>query len=199
MPLTNRTPAWPGDTPFSFNVNWTKMDSGSVNVGKLVTSVHMGTHVDAPFHFEDDAPRIDQMDINRYVGKALVVDCQGLPSVGADHLEGTDISDVSIVLLKTMSWEDRSKFPESITYLDASVGPFLKNKAVKLIGVDTPSVDPLDSKELGAHHSLWENDVAILEGIVLNHVNPGMYECIALPLFIEGGDGSPVRAILREL
>ncbi|GAA0328218.1 arylformamidase [Bacillus carboniphilus] len=199
MPLNKNTAEWPGDTPFTYKVNWTKEESGSVNVGCIETSTHIGTHVDAPFHFDDHAPRIHQMELDRYVGKALVVNCQGLKSVGAEHLENIDLSDVTIVLLKTMSWNDRSHFPENITYLEPSLGPMLQKNGVRLVGVDTPSVDPVDSKELGAHHSLWEHDVAILEGLVLNDVETKVYECIALPLRIEGADGSPVRAILREI
>jgi arylformamidase len=70
---------------------------------------------------------------------------------------------------------------------------------VRLIGVDTPSVDPFESKELPAHHTFFKLDMAILEGLVLDGVAEGCYELIALPLPLVGFDASPVRAILRNL
>ncbi len=65
-----------------------------------------------------------------------------------------------------------------------------------LIGLDTPSVDPMTSKALESHHALARRDLAVLEGVVLAHVAPGTYTLIALPLRLEGADASPVRAVL---
>ena len=70
---------------------------------------------------------------------------------------------------------------------------------IRLVGIDTPSMDHADSKELAGHHTLFEGGVAILENLDLSGVPPGDYELIALPLRIVNGDSSPVRAILREL
>ena len=81
----------------------------------------------------------------------------------------------------------------------ADIGPLLKERGVRLIGVDTPSVDPENSKTMDAHHALNDNGVMILENIVLSAVEPGDYELIALPLPLKDGDGSPVRAVLRQL
>ena len=84
-------------------------------------------------------------------------------------------------------------------YLHADIGPLLLERGVRLIGIDTPSVDPETSKTVSAHHSLYENGVMILENIVLSAVEPGDYELIALPLPLKDGDGSPVRAVLRPI
>lgn len=197
--LGQNVPTWPGDTPFSFELGWTKADSGSVNVGKLEMSTHTGTHVDAPYHFDDEGKRIYDLDINLYVGKALVVDMCNKESVGASDFETIDLHGIERVLLRTNSWENREQFPERISYLRPDLGHFLGEKGIRLIGVDVPSVDPLDSKELEAHHQLHENGVHILEGVYLEHVEPGLYELIALPLPLEEADGSPVRAVLRKL
>jgi arylformamidase len=197
--LGKNVPTWPGDTPFSFEVEWAKADSGSVNVGKLTMSTHTGTHVDAPFHFDDDGKRIYDLDIYLYVGKALVVDMVNKESIGASDFEQLELHDVERVLLKTDSWKNPMAFPESITFLRPDLGPFLGERGVRLIGVDVPSVDPLDSKELPAHHSLHDNGVHILEAIDLQNVEPGIYELIALPLPLAEADGSPVRAILKTI
>jgi arylformamidase len=196
--LDNNVPTWPGDTPFSFQVEWSKADSGSVNVGKVEMSTHTGTHVDAPFHFDDEGKRIYDLDLNLYIGRALVVDMRNKESVGASDFHGVDLQEVERVILRTDSWEDPSQFPERITYLQPDLAPFLGEKGVRLIGVDVPSVDPLDSKELPAHHSLHENGIHILEAVNLQHVEPGLYELIALPLPLVEADGSPVRAVLRN-
>ncbi|MBO9130983.1 arylformamidase [Bacillus sp. 165] len=197
--LENETPTWPGDTPFSYEVSWTKEQSGSVNVGKLTMSIHTGTHVDAPFHFDDKGRRIYDLDLNLYMGVARVIDVSGKTSIGADDLREFDLTGTERILLRTGSWEDANKFPETITYLRADIAPFLAKQGIRLIGVDVPSVDPLDSKELSAHHALHEHDIHILEGICLDNVQSGDYELIALPLPLGEADGSPVRAVLRTL
>lgn len=196
--LGKNVPTWPGDTPFSFQIEWAKADSGSVNVGKLEMSTHTGTHVDAPFHFDDEGKRIYDLNLNLYVGRALVVDMRNKESVGASDFDGVDLQEVERVILRTDSWENPSQFPEKITYLRPDLASFLGEKGVRLIGVDVPSVDPLDSKELAAHHSLHENGIHILEAVDLLHVEPGLYELIALPLPLVEADGSPVRAVLRK-
>jgi len=190
-------PSWPGDTPFSYEVSWSKEESGSVNVGKLTMSIHMGTHIDAPFHFDNDGKRTYDMDLSVYIGPAYVVDLSGKDKITRSDLEGLPIDGIERLLIKTNSWKDSTVFPETIPYLDADVSEFLAEKGIVLIGVDVPSVDPLDSKELAAHHSLHANGVHILEAVNLEHVEEGVYELIALPLAIVEGDGSPVRAILR--
>jgi arylformamidase len=93
--------------------------------------------------------------------------------------------------------------PERVSQRNLSFGPdavpYLKKQGIRLIGLDVPSVDPIDSKTLPAHHALWEAGIHILEGAVLDNVEEGMYELIALPLPILGGDGSPVRAVIRPV
>lgn len=197
--LENGMPSWPGDTPFSYEVSWSKKESGSVNVGKLTMSIHMGTHIDAPFHFDNDGKRTYDLDLSVYIGSAYVVDLTGKEKITKSDLESLPIDGIERLLIKTNSWKDGTVFPETITYLDADVGEFLAEKRIVLIGVDVPSVDPLDSKELAAHHSLHANGVHILEAVNLEHVDEGVYELITLPLAIVEGDGSPVRAILRSI
>lgn len=199
QPLNNQTPGWPGDTPFSYEVNWTKSQTGSVNVGKLSMSAHIGTHIDAPFHFDDEGKRVEELSLDRYIGKALVIDCRGKESIGADDLAEEELAGITKLLLYTDSWKDLSVFPSEITYLRKDIAPFLASRGIDLIGVDVPSVDPLDSKVLDAHHALHTNGIHILEGIVLKDVRPGVYQLIALPLPIEGADGCPVRAVLIDL
>lgn len=195
--LENGMPVWPGDTPFHYEVSWSKAESGSVNVGSLSMSTHTGTHVDAPFHFDDNGKKIIELDLELYMGPVRVVDMSGKVSIGAKDLANVDLEGMERVLFRTQSWQNPIEFPEKIPHLDADLGPFLAERGIRLIGVDVPSVDPIDSKDLHAHHSLNENGIHILESILLDEVEPGDYELIALPLPLVEGDGSPVRAVLR--
>jgi arylformamidase len=198
-PLHKGVPNWPGDTAFNYEVSWSKEQSGSVNVGKVTMSIHTGTHIDAPFHFDNDGKRVKDLDINLYVGEALVIDMTEKESIGAAELKDIKFHGVARVLFRTNSWEDENVFPTNITYLREDIGPFLADNGVKLIGVDVPSVDPLNSKALSAHHGLHKHGIHILEGIKLDHVQPGNYELMALPLALADADGSPVRAVLKPI
>jgi arylformamidase len=199
QPLQNGIAEWPGDTPFSYEVAFSKANTGSVNIGKISTSTHMGTHIDAPFHFDDEGKKVLDLPIDLYIGRARVIDVSGQESIGRAELENQDFGGAERVLLRTLSRPDSTVFPETFTYLRADIGPLLQERGVRLIGVDTPSVDPEDSKTMEAHHSLYDNGVHILENIVLDQVAPGDYELIALPLPLADGDGSPVRAVLRSI
>lgn len=198
QPLTNDIAEWPGDTPFSYEVRFLKADTGSVNIGKLTTSTHMGTHIDAPFHFDNNGKKVHDLSLDVYIGKARVIDMTGKQSIGRAELEQLDFGGAERILFKTESRTDPKVFTDTFTVLSPDIGPLLKERGVKLIGIDTPSVDPEDSKELLAHHALNDNGVFILENIVLHGIEEGDYELIALPLPIEGGDGSPVRAVIRR-
>ena len=196
--LINGMPVWPGDTAFNYEVSWPMEESGSVNVGRLELSTHTGTHVDAPFHFDNEGKRIIELDLNLYIGPARVIDMIGKESIGADDLKEIDLDGCKRVLFRTLAWENPDEFPERIPHIEPNLAPFLGSKGIKLIGLDVPSVDPIDSKELLAHHSLNEHGIHILESLMLDEIEPGDYELIALPLPLVEGDGSPVRAVLRK-
>lgn len=193
--LNHQTPCWPGDTPFQYQLDCTKKESGIANVGRVTMSLHTGTHVDAPFHFNDDGEKIGEIPLNRFIGNALVVDMSNRKSIGADDVKGFDFSNISKLLIYTNAW-NHDEFPNDIPYLRGDLAPYLSSKGIDLVGVDVPSVDSLESTELDAHHILYNYNIYILEGIMLDQVPPGSYELVALPLRIEDGDGSPVRAVL---
>ena len=203
-PLHNALPPWPGDTAFDYRLTW-RMDAGaSVNVGALTMGTHNGTHADAPFHFLPGGARIDALDPGVYVGPALVADVTGAgwtitreslaeatPRLGQDG--------VSRLLLKTGAWPDGAPFPARIPLLAPDVPAWLGERGVRLLGLDVPSVDAIDSHDLPNHHALAAAGVHILESLDLAAVPAGVYELIALPLRIAGGDAAPVRAVLRAL
>ena len=199
QPLQNYNAEWPGDTPFEYEVAFKKEDTGSVNIGKMTMSTHMGTHIDAPFHFTNDGEKVHELPIDLYIGRARVIDLTGAKKVGNQELAQIDFGGAERILLKTGKREDLTKFPDNFVTIDENLAPLLKERGVHLLGIDTPSVDPETSKTLDAHHTLYENGVMILENIVLDDVEAGDYELIALPLKIIGADGSPVRAVIRPI
>lgn len=199
QPFSNKIGTWPGDTAFQFDLAYTKEQTGSVNIGRFTTSVHTGTHADAPFHFDNDAPTIDQLDVNVYIGRSKVVDVTGFESIGREELQAFELNGVERLLLKTVKTVSIEQFPKNIPVLKENIGAFLQEKGIFLIGVDHPSVDALDSQDLPVHHALYRYGVHILENLLLQDVSPGDYELIAMPLKIQGADGSPVRAVIRSI
>lgn len=199
QPLRPGIPTWPGDTEFDFGLAWARARGGSVNVGRLTMSTHTGTHVDAPFHFRDDGERVADLDPEIFVGPARVIAVDGVGGIGPGELVRHDLKGVVRLLIRTGSWSDRGRFPERIRYLEPDAAGSLAAGGVRLVGVDTPSVDPLDSGELPAHNALLGDGVHILEGLVLDGVEPGDYGLISLPLPLRDADASPVRAVLRPL
>ncbi|MFK2825686.1 arylformamidase [Bacillus sp. B190/17] len=199
QPLNSRIAHWPGDILFSYKLSFTKKQTGSVNIGQMTTSLHTGTHIDAPFHFDSEGKTVLELDLDVFIGKARVIDVSHFEEIGTKQLKEFHLEGTERLLFKTVSASQPHLFPKKTMPFRPDIGPFLKESGICLIGVDVPSVDLLESKEMAVHHSLHKNNIHILENIVLDHAAPGDYELIALPLAIEGADGSPVRAVLRPL
>lgn len=195
--LTNDIAHWPEDTPFSFEVPATKQDTGSVNIGKVTTSTHIGTHIDAPFHFDDRGETVEALDINRYIGEATIIEVYNQNQITEALLSEYDIKG-TILLVKTQQSYEPGVFPEEVPVLTEEAVNYISSIGIKLFGIDVPSVDDIDSKDLKIHHTLYENDIMIIENVVLEEAPGGYYDFIALPLKIEGADGSLVRAAVRK-
>jgi arylformamidase len=198
QPVSSTTGAWPGDTPFSFHWTWSMQAGASCNVSAVTASPHVGTHADAPLHFDPHGPGIDAVELDRYVGPCRVLDGPRAGLVQPEHLADVDWTATPRLLVRTRDAVDGA-FPEQFVALSPQAASALADAGARLIGLDTPSMDPFDSKELPAHKILARARIAILENLVLAHVAPGPYELLALPLRWQGLDASPVRAVLRVL
>jgi arylformamidase len=192
-------PVWPGDTPFQARLTKLIAEGSSVNVTAITTTPHLGAHADAPFHTEPRGEGIAEIPLERYLGPCRVVKVPAAPLIEPRHVEGIDLASPSRLLFRSDSVRDRHGFPERFTALSPELAALLGERGVLLVGMDTPSVDPFDSKDLPAHHALARGGVAILEGLLLDGVPEGIYELIALPLKLAGLDASPIRAVLRSL
>lgn len=198
-PIDPALGVWPGDTPPSREVLLDMRRGDNLTLSSLHATVHLGAHADAPSHYGADAPAIDQRDLALYLGPCRVVPVRvrrGGTILPADL--STPIAEER-VLFATGTFPDPRRFNEDFAALSPEVVDHLHERGVRLVGIDTPSIDPFSSKSLPAHNACLRHDMAVLEGIVLAEVPPGLYELIALPLRLVGYDGSPVRAVLRDL
>ena len=196
-PITDSIAVFPGDTSPTREVLMDMRKGDALTLSTLRSTVHVGAHADAPSHYGAEAPTIDQVELERYVGPCQVV--RVAASRGA--LLMPDAIDAEItesrVLFATGTYPDPNTFNTDFAALSPELIDWLAGRGVNLVGVDTPSVDPADSKDLPAHKAFLKNDIYILEGLVLSDVPEGQYELIALPLKLVGFDASPVRAVLR--
>jgi arylformamidase len=192
-------PVWPGDTPFQ--ISWpARMESGApCNVASITTTPHVGAHADGPLHFRSGAPAVGMLDLEPYLGRCRVIDITGSLVVDEGSLLGQDLGGAVRLLFKTGTFPDVRSFNSDFAYLDPGLVRRLGKMGVKLLGIDTPSVDPFDSRGLPSHHALLELGMRNLEGLDLSQAQAGDYELIALPLRLTEADSSPVRAVLRTL
>ncbi len=191
------TPEWPGDTPYDCRWAWQIAQGASVNVSCTTGSPHVGTHADAPLHVRDGAPASEWLPVDAFLGPATVVDLRGRHGVlEMDDLQLED-APVERVLLQTGCCIADGAFPGAWPSLSVACIAALASRGLRLLGVDCPSVDDRDSKELANHHALFGAGACVLENLDLRGIPPGRHELLALPLRVGGLDAAPVRALLR--
>ena len=196
--ISDRTPAFPGDT--TYQQRWTaQIGPGCpVNVSAITLSPHLGAHADAPLHYGRGAAPIGQVDLEPFIGPCRVIHAIGRgPLVTPEHLGHAADALPPRVLVRTcaaapVEWSgDFAAFaPHTIAWL--------AEQGVRLVGIDTASVDPASSKTLDSHQQLLAHDMRVLENLVLDEIAEGDYELIALPLKLTQACASPVRAVLRS-
>jgi len=202
--ITPDIAVWPGDTAVSREVLCEIEKGATVTLSTLRATVHLGAHADGANHYGAGAAAIDAMPLERYIGPCHVVRARaerrtGGMRVGIEQLDTPlDAIRHPRVLVHTGTFPDFTRWNSDFAALDPALVDRLADRGVFLIGVDTPSVDVQESKDLAAHRRFLARNVSILEGLRLDHVASGEYELIALPLPLVGFDASPVRAVLRS-
>jgi len=197
--ISPRLAVWPGDSVVSREVLQDMHAGGHITLSTLRTTVHAGSHADAPSHYLRDGRTIDQQPIELYIGPCQVMHVHVQPGQAVTPAMLPLAITQPRLLLATNTFRDPERWTENFAPLSVELIDHLHQHGVRLIGVDTPSVDAFTSRELPVHNRIAHYDMAILEGLVLHHITPGEYDLIALPLKLEGFDGSPVRAVLRPL
>ncbi len=198
--VASDTAVWPGHTPFSYRQTLDIRAGDAVNLTAITMSAHTGSHADAHYHYEADGAHPAQMALDAYIGQATVVTTtkynEALTSADFPTLQR--VESVERVLIRShVSDRPDTTFPTEYPHLSVELVEWLAEKGLRLVGLDSPSVDPFESLELPCHHALGKRGIVILELLQLSHVPDGTYELIAPPLKLDGVCGSPVRAILR--
>jgi len=201
LTLSPDLPTWPGDPGLELDL-FESMDKGAhVNVTKISTSVHVGTHVDAPHHFLNDGRTVEQLPLDVLTGPCYVAQLpDGVEEITAEVLDRTEItSDMKRVLFGTRNshlWaRGEIKFHTDFVAIAEDGAEWLVERGIQLVGVDYLSVAPYGDSG-PTHHVLLKAGVVIVEGLNLSNVMRGFYDLYCLPLKIAGCDGAPARAIL---
>ena len=199
--LNPDTPEWPGDTPFTCGWASSMAAGASVNVSSFTSSPHVGTHADAPLHVREGWSGSHELSLDAFFGPAIVVDVSSLSKeIEIEDLEKIQsLPFVERLLLRTGRTIASGAFPEDWPTLSESCVRALLGRGLRLLGVDAPSVDPRESKNLPVHTMLFSGNAAILENLDLRRVTPTMYELMAFPLKLMALDAAPVRAVLRQI
>lgn len=203
-PLRAGLPVWPGDTAFDASPAWQLDAHCPVNVARLTLSPHSGAHADAPAHFQAAGQGIGQVALDAYLGPCRLIHCLSPgPLIRLEQIR-TRLEARSGPLPPRLLIRSYARYPleawdADFPGVEAAAIDWLGGQGVRLIGVDTASLDPMDSKTMDAHHATARQRMAILEQLLLDHAPEGDYELIALPLKLMNLDASPVRAVLRPL
>lgn len=208
-PLSPDTAVFPGDTPLSRRVLMDTAKGDHLTLSTLTSTVHVGSHADGESHYKPGGKPIDQHPIELYLGPCVVAPVRAEPGkrFGIDAVDEKWLGAIAgltthgqpgRLLLATGTGGSPETFPSDLAAPEPACIDALVARGVRLLGVDTPSVDLADAKDLVGHAACARGGVSIIEGLVLDGVEPGIWELIALPLRLVGFDASPVRAVLRR-
>ena len=195
--VSPRIQNWPGDVPYKSRKSSRLRDGGGIDLGDFHSSYHVGAHTDAPQHYHREGRDASQLPLDTYVGPCQVVEVRAKRGERFGMADLVQTPTAPRILFKTGTFPDPEHWTTDFAAPEPALIETLGKQGVVLVGFDTPSTDLFDSKGLPAHQALFAAGMMNLEGLVLSHVKPGLYELVALPLRLEDADASPVRAILR--
>ena len=202
VPLYSGMVHWPGDPEFHSELAKSLASGDVCNVTKLSSSVHIGTHMDAPRHFLQNGVGIDQMPLDAVLGPCRVLEIKDPEAIKPAELREQNLQPRERILFKTVNsaraWKT-DEFIQDFVYVSKEAAQFLVERQVQTVGVDYLSVGGFFKDGIETHHILLGAEVWIIEGLNLSGVEPGPYELICLPIKLRGSDGAPARAILRPL
>ena len=200
-PVHEGAPVFPGDTPYRQRWAASIGPDCPVNVSEITLSPHVGAHADAPLHYDADGTTIGDLDLSPFLGACRVIHAIARgPLIEWAHIEhAVDQRLPPRVLVRTYQHAPVDRWDGALAAYAPATIERLAALGVKLVGIDTASIDPADSKTLDSHQVIRRLGLRVLENLVLDDVPEGDYELIALPLRLISADASPVRAVLRSL
>lgn len=206
IPITPEMVVWPGDPHVKIGKLSSIENGDHATVSQISMSVHTGTHIDAPSHFLQNGKTIDQLPIEKLIGRVLVMafedDVQVINEKSLiSHPDVDELVKAKKVLFKTSNSSNLDmvlgEFFMDYVGIDTSGAHYLAAFNLDLIGVDYLSVASFQETE-SPHQILLNKEIILLEGINLQNVPPGYYNLYCLPLLITGSEGAPARTILVE-
>ncbi len=199
-PVHAVSPVFPGDTPYRQEWAATIAPGCPVNVSSITLSPHVGAHADAPLHYDPQGLPVGELPLDPYLGPCRVIHAIGKgPLLQWDHLAHAVRGMPPRVLVRTYARMPVDRWDPQLTAFAPATLERMAELGVRLVGIDTASIDPAESKELPSHQVIRRRGLRVLENLVLDDVPEGDYELIALPLKLMTADASPVRAVLRTL
>ncbi|MGJ7491905.1 arylformamidase [Variovorax sp. ZT4R33] len=199
-PVYEGAPVFPGDTPYQQRWAASIGPGCPVNVSEITLSPHVGAHADAPLHYDPAGATIGDVDLTPFLGRCRVIHAIARgPLIEWAHIEHAVADLPPRVLVRTYQRAPVERWDGALAAYAPATIERLAALGVTLVGIDTASIDPADSKTLDSHQVIRRLNLRVLENLVLDDVPEGDYELIALPLKLVSADASPVRAVLREL
>ncbi len=199
-PVGPASPVFPGDTAYQQLWTATLAPGCPVNVSALTLSPHIGAHADAPLHYDPTGAAVGALDLMPYLGPCRVVHAIAPgPLIEWHHLNHALNDLPPRLLVRTYQRMPMDQWDPNLSAFTPETLERLADLGVLLVGIDTASIDPADSKTLPSHQVIRQRGLRVLENLVLDDIPEGDYELIALPLKLMLADASPVRAILRDL
>jgi len=198
-PLISQTTAvFPGDVAFKQKQSHHLAKGDTYTLSSIQSTLHLGAHADAPSHYHPRGLDIDKQSLATYLGPCQVVVVKKKTRSLRIEVDEIDLDAIQStrLLLQTNSYPDPTQWSDDFWGLSTTLVHKLAQKKIKLLGIDTPSVDPAKAPQLNAHHACYQHQINILEGLCLHDITPGYYNLSALPLKIKQGEASPVRAVL---
>ena len=202
IPLSPATTVWPGDPAIEVRPLERIAAGAAANVSQLVCPTHCGTHVDPPRHFVDGGDAVDSIALDRWIGPCQVIAIpDNVACITPDHLEEAGIlAQTTRLLIRTgnsAKWRpEPAAFDPEYAALTPAAARWVVQRGIRLVGIDGLSIERFDDVDNSTHRTLLGNDVLVIEGLRLDHVEPGPYVLLCLPLKIADGDGAPARVVL---
>ena len=193
---------YPGNPAIEITPQQSIAQGATANVSSVFFGSHTATHVDAAKHFFDDGETVDQLPLEKLIGRAVVLEfADDVMQIGAQELGGQRLDGATRVLLKTRNSAllEQAEFARNYTFLAPDGAELLADKGVDLVGIDYLSIEQFKSGHHRTHRTLLERRIVIVEGLQLGGVAPGVYDFACLPLKLAGMDGAPARAVLMEI
>ena len=202
LPITEDLPTWPGDPGIKLDKISQIKEGEIANLTHLSSSVHIGTHVDAPDHFLGNGVTVEKIPLDLLVGPAEVIEITTDQDITAKDLQSVGVTGKNKrLLIKTSNsnfWaEGIREFQEVFIALSTGAATYLVDCGVEVVGIDYLSIGPFTDPE-PTHRVLLEAGILIIEGLDLSRIEPGTYRLMCLPLKIVGSDGAPARVLLQE-